>query len=192
MGNYRYACFILSYTNKYIMRHGGIWYGTWIWYLVSKPNSSQVLNICILPFSPVMLICPILCPVFLTPTLAVSISSSVQRVPSKNSKFVLLSFSILLFVISFTLINNTIRLSIYAKRVLIHTMRLVGATDQFIRKPFLYKSLYQGFYASGQSVRKSFFSFSDIILCFHVVQRKTFLVIFLIYLSYCLWWCLHL
>ena len=71
------------------------------------------------------------------------LNKNVQRV-----SFVLLSFSILLFVISFTLINNTIRLSIYAKRVLIHTMRLVGATDQFIRKPFLYKSLYQGFYAS--------------------------------------------
>ena len=71
------------------------------------------------------------------------LNKNVQRI-----SFVLLSFSILLFVISFTLINNTIRLSIYSKRVLIQTMRLVGATDQFIRKPFLYKSLHQGFYAS--------------------------------------------
>ena len=71
------------------------------------------------------------------------LNKNVQRV-----SFVLLSFSILLFVISFTLINNTIRLSIYSKRILIQTMRLVGATDQFIRKPFLYKSLNQGFYAS--------------------------------------------
>ncbi|MEE2953835.1 MAG: permease-like cell division protein FtsX [Bacteroidota bacterium] len=66
----------------------------------------------------------------------------------KNISFALLSFCILLFVISFTLINNTIRLSIYAKRFLMQTMRLVGATDQFIRKPFLIKSLYHGFYAS--------------------------------------------
>lgn len=66
----------------------------------------------------------------------------------KKLSFFLLLFSILLFFIAFVLINNTIRLSVYAKRFLIRTMRLVGATDRFIQKPFLIKGLYQGVYSS--------------------------------------------
>jgi len=62
--------------------------------------------------------------------------------------FFLLVFCILLFFIAFVLINNTIRLSVYAKRFLIRTMKLVGATDEFIQKPFLIKGLYQGLYSS--------------------------------------------
>lgn len=53
-------------------------------------------------------------------------------------------FSALLLFISIVLINNTIRLSIYAKRFTIHTMKLVGATNSFIRWPFLLESLIQG------------------------------------------------
>tara|TARA_B100000401_G_scaffold436788_1_gene380960 strand:- start:660 stop:1538 length:879 start_codon:yes stop_codon:yes gene_type:complete len=60
----------------------------------------------------------------------------------------LIVFCLLLFFISFTLINNTIRLSIYSKRFLIRTMRLVGATNYFIQKPFLEKSIYEGVYSS--------------------------------------------
>ncbi len=60
----------------------------------------------------------------------------------------LLAFCVLLFFIAFVLINNTIRLSVYAQRFLIKTMRLVGATDRFIQKPFLIKGLYQGFYSA--------------------------------------------
>ena len=60
----------------------------------------------------------------------------------------LLSFCILLFVIASALINNTIRLSVYSKRFLIRTMRLVGATNSFIQKPFLIKGVYQGIYSS--------------------------------------------
>ncbi len=66
----------------------------------------------------------------------------------KQLSFFLLVFCILLFFIAFVLINNTIRLSVYSKRFLIRTMRLVGATDSFIQKPFLMKGLYQGFYSS--------------------------------------------
>ncbi len=62
--------------------------------------------------------------------------------------FFLLSFCFLLFVIAFALINNTIRLSVYSKRFLIRTMRLVGATNSFIQKPFLIKGIYQGIYSS--------------------------------------------
>ncbi len=58
---------------------------------------------------------------------------------------VLLAFSILLLLIAIALINNTIRLSIYAKRFLINTMQLVGATKGFIRQPFIGISVFQGF-----------------------------------------------
>ena len=60
----------------------------------------------------------------------------------------LLSFCILLFIISFTLINNTIRLSVYSKRFLIRTMKLVGATNKFIKSPFLADSVYNGMYSA--------------------------------------------
>ena len=60
----------------------------------------------------------------------------------------LLSFCILLFIISFTLINNTIRLTVYSKRFLIRTMKLVGATNKFIKGPFLSDSIYNGIYSS--------------------------------------------
>jgi len=53
-------------------------------------------------------------------------------------------FSLLLLLISIALINNTIRLSVYARRFLIRTMQLVGATRGFIRKPFLMKSILHG------------------------------------------------
>ncbi len=58
---------------------------------------------------------------------------------------VILSFSIVLLLISIALINNTIRLSVYSKRFIIKTMQLVGATHTFISKPFIMKSLMHGF-----------------------------------------------
>ena len=62
--------------------------------------------------------------------------------------YFLLIFCILLFIIAFVLINNTIRLSVYSKRFLIRTMRLVGATDRFIQAPMISKASYQGVYSS--------------------------------------------
>lgn len=50
---------------------------------------------------------------------------------------VLLSIALLLTIVSFSLINNTVRLSIYARRFSIHTMKLVGASWGFIRAPFV-------------------------------------------------------
>lgn len=58
--------------------------------------------------------------------------------------FVLLVFSVLLLLIAMALINNTIRLSVYSKRFIIRSMQLVGATQSFIRKPFILKSIVQG------------------------------------------------
>jgi len=60
---------------------------------------------------------------------------------------VLLILAALLMFISFTLIRNTIRLSVYAKRFLINTMKLVGATPAFIRKPFLINNIFTGIIA---------------------------------------------
>jgi cell division transport system permease protein len=62
----------------------------------------------------------------------------------RKISIIILIFSGLLFVIAISLINNTIRLSIYAKRFLINTMQLVGATSSFIRKPFIYRSIFNG------------------------------------------------
>jgi len=60
----------------------------------------------------------------------------------------LLVLSSFLFLIAVTIINNTIRLSIYSKRFIIRTMQLVGATRSFIRKPFLIRSIYHGIIAA--------------------------------------------
>lgn len=62
----------------------------------------------------------------------------------RKISFVLLTLAALLTIISFSLINNTIRLTIYAKRFLIHTMKLVGADWNFIRRPFLVRNLWVG------------------------------------------------
>jgi cell division transport system permease protein len=56
----------------------------------------------------------------------------------------LICFCILLLIVSVTLINNTIRLTVYSKRFIIRTMMLVGATNSFIRKPFVMTGLRQG------------------------------------------------
>ena len=66
----------------------------------------------------------------------------------KKVSIFLLAFCVIFFLISFALINNTIRLAIYSKRLLIRTMRLVGATNFFIQKPYLINSVYQGFLSS--------------------------------------------
>ncbi len=56
---------------------------------------------------------------------------------------------LLLLFISFVLINNMVRLSVFARRFTIHTMKLVGATRRFIRAPFLRAALVQGLIASA-------------------------------------------
>ena len=69
-------------------------------------------------------------------TAEIDLVNSVNQMLRKIS-FVLLIIAALLTVVSFSLINNTIRLSIYARRFAIHTMKLVGASWGFIRLPFL-------------------------------------------------------
>ena len=57
-------------------------------------------------------------------------------------------FVALLLFISYVLINNTVRLNVFARRFTIHTMKLVGATRSFIRAPFLVQSAFQGIFAA--------------------------------------------
>ncbi len=76
-------------------------------------------------------------------TLLHEIDANVRKI-----SLVIVAFSFLLLLIALTLVNNTIRLSIYSKRFIIHTMKLVGATKAFIRRPFVWKGIYHGFVAS--------------------------------------------
>jgi cell division transport system permease protein len=62
----------------------------------------------------------------------------------KRISVILLSISAIILLIAITLINNTIRLSVYSKRLLIKSMMLVGATQGFIRKPFIRRGILQG------------------------------------------------
>ncbi len=66
---------------------------------------------------------------------------------SKISLFLAVFIALLLFI-SFVLINNTVRLSVYSKRFTIHTMKMVGATRSFIRRPFMFQSAFQGIFAA--------------------------------------------
>ena len=66
----------------------------------------------------------------------------------KKISLFLLVISSFLFLIALTIINNTIRISIYSKRFIIRTMQLVGATRSFIRKPFILQSALFGFIAA--------------------------------------------
>ena len=75
------------------------------------------------------------------------VNDNVQKV-----SYVLLGLAAILLFVSIALINNTIRLSLYSNRFLINTMKLVGATPWFIRRPYLIKSMINGLIASGISI----------------------------------------
>lgn len=62
----------------------------------------------------------------------------------RTISIVVLSFAIILLIIAVALINNTIRLSIYSQRFLIKSMQLIGATKNFIRKPYILYGIVHG------------------------------------------------
>ncbi len=70
---------------------------------------------------------------------------------SRISLILAVFISLMLFI-SFVLINNTVRLNVFARRFTIHTMKLVGATRSFIRAPFLVQSAFQGVFAAIVSI----------------------------------------
>ena len=69
----------------------------------------------------------------------------------KRVSLILLTLAVMLMAISFVLISNTIRLLIYSKRFLIHTMKLVGASWGFIRRPFLVRNIWIGILAAAMA-----------------------------------------
>ena len=81
------------------------------------------------------------------------VAYQVDLIDSVNSNLtkvniLLLALAVLLTFVSFSLINNTVRLSVYSRRFLIHTMKLVGASWAFIRKPFMRQALLVGVVAA--------------------------------------------
>lgn len=62
----------------------------------------------------------------------------------RTISLIILGFALILLIIAIALINNTIRLSVYAKRFLIRTMQLVGATGYFIQRPFMWRAIFNG------------------------------------------------
>ena len=90
-------------------------------------------------------------------------------------------FIALLLFVSFVLINNTIRLNVYARRFTIHTMKLVGATRSFIRAPFLLQSAFQGIFSAMIAILGVigllFFIGSEVAQLFGIFSLKLLLVV---------------
>lgn len=61
--------------------------------------------------------------------------------------FILFGIAIFALIVVIILINNTIKLALFSQRFLIRSMQLVGATSSFIQRPFLYRSMFYGFFA---------------------------------------------
>jgi len=72
--------------------------------------------------------------------LAASINKNLKKV-----SYLLIGFSTILFLVVAILINNTIKLALFSQRFLIRSMQLVGATAEFIQRPFLYRAAFYGF-----------------------------------------------
>lgn len=100
---------------------------------------------------------------------------------------VLSVFIVLLLFISFVLINNTVRINVFARRFTVHTMKLVGATRGFIRRPFIWRAVFQGL-VSGLlaaaaltgilfAVRKSFATLFEIFSTRLLVAVMAFVVV---------------
>ena len=90
-------------------------------------------------------------------------------------------FVLLLLFISFVLINNTVRLNVFSKRFTIHTMKLVGATKSFIRRPFLGRAVLQGLISALLAIVLLigilFFVRREFVQLFEVFSRNLLLVV---------------
>lgn len=71
------------------------------------------------------------------------VNRNIQRI-----SLILLALAVLLLIVSYSLISNSVRLGVYSRRFTIHTMKLVGARWSFIRRPFLRRSIGIGLVAS--------------------------------------------
>lgn len=99
---------------------------------------------------------------------------------SRISLVISILIALLLFI-SFVLINNTVRLNVFARRFTIHTMKLVGATRSFIRAPFLVQSAFQGIFAAFVSIivliGMLFFMRSEFAQLFEIFRLELLLVV---------------
>lgn len=97
-----------------------------------------------------------------------ALNSNLQKI----SLFLGVFIALLLFI-SFVLINNTVRLNVFARRFTIHTMKLVGATRSFIRRPFMVQAVFQGIFSAFIAIL--------LLLCALFVIRKEFVQLFEIF-----------
>lgn len=81
----------------------------------------------------------------------VKVVDSIHRVRNRVTAILLIVAAAML-IISFVLINNTVSLAVYSRRFIIHTMKLVGATGSFIRRPFLTAGLVTGLAAAALAI----------------------------------------
>ena len=92
--------------------------------------------------------------------------SMVENVNLGFKQFVWLigAVAILLIIVAFAMINNTIRLALYSKRFSIKTMQLVGATSSYIRKPFLWQSV-------GMGIVSGIFGMALVLVLFYAINN---------------------
>jgi len=127
--------------------------------------------------------------VFYQKTLVHLVNENVKKI-----SLIILIFSGILFFISFTLINNTIRLSVYSKRFIINTMQLIGATKSFIRWPFLLRSILHGiigaFIAIGMLVAIIYFAQKELkeVVNFQDIELVGILFLLVILLGILITW----
>ena len=84
--------------------------------------------------------------VYYQPSLVSFINSNVRKMG-----IVGITISVFLLLIAINLINNTVRLSIFSKRLHIRTAQLVGATKSYIRKPFIIQNIFSGILSAALS-----------------------------------------
>jgi cell division transport system permease protein len=105
-----------------------------------------------------------------------ALNSNFQRI-----SVILAVFIALLLFISYVLINNTVRLSVFARRFTIHTMKLVGATKSFIRAPFLVQATFQGIFAAVIAIIVllviMFFLKNEFLQLFEIFRVEFFLLV---------------
>ena len=107
-----------------------------------------------------------------------------QKLTENTTKLgiILLIILIPLLFISFALINNTIRLMVYSKRFLIHTMQLVGAKKSFIRKPFIISNIWSGIIAAiianGLIYSLIYYIINDITIASEFFNMYSLLIVF--------------
>lgn len=115
---------------------------------------------------------------------------------TRKITFILTFFSALLLVIAIALINNSIRLAIYSKRLIIKSMQLVGATQGFIRRPFVWRGIWHGIFSAllaiafligmiyyAQQEMPEFFELDDLQLFGQLFGIVLFLGIFISWIS---------